>query len=95
MPAVIGGLLFLIVDGLTIIGLFRLFLPNVTPPNSMFLLENPFPQITWFNPWILGIGAAIVIFAFTVIYERFALPKGERWYNKIATFIEEKKKKNI
>ena len=94
MPAVVGGLLFLILDGLLMIGLFRLFIPHIDPPNCMFLLENPFPQITWFNPWILGIGAGIVIFAFTVIYEQFAVEKGERWYNKIAKFIEEKKKKN-
>ena len=92
MPAVIGGLLFLILDGLLMIGLYRLFIPQIDPPNCMFLLENPFPQLPWFNPWLLGVASAIVIFAFTAVYEYFAVEKGERWYNKIANKIKEFKK---
>lgn len=95
MFAVVGGLAFLVLDGLTMIGLFKLFIPHIDPPNCMFLLENPFPQIPWFNSGVLGIVAAIVLFAFTAIYEQIAVKKEERWYTKLATFIEEKKNKNI
>lgn len=92
MPAIIGGLLFLLLDGLVMIGLFRLFIPHINPPNCMYLLENPFPQIPWFNSWILGGASAIILFIFTVVYEQFAVEKGKRWYNIIANKIKSFKK---
>ena len=41
------GLLLLIADGVVVISLFKMF--NMDPPNSMYLLENPFPNVPWFN----------------------------------------------
>ncbi len=80
-------LLFLIADGIVIISLHRLF--GLTPPNCMFLLENPFPQIKWFNPLVLGVIALILLFAVTAIYEHITLEKEERWYSRLQKKLEE------
>ena len=79
-------LILLIVDGVVIISLHRLF--NLTPPNCMFLLENPFPQLKWFNPFILGVIALLLLFAVTAIYEQIALKKEERWYSRLQKKLE-------
>ena len=75
------GLAFLLLDGLTVIGLHRLF--NLDSPNAMYLLSPPLEALPWFNTWLIGVIAIFVFFIFTAIYEQIALKKGERWYNKI------------
>lgn len=85
--SVVIGLLGLIVDGYIIIGMYRLC--KLDPPNCMYLLENPFPQITWFNPYILGIFVILLVFAVTAIYEQIALKKEERWYRKVEEKLKE------
>lgn len=91
MVNVIGGLLLMLVDGIAIIGLYRIF--KMDPPNCMFLLENPFPQLEWFNVFVIGIIAIILVFAFTVIYEQIKLEKEERWYRKLSVYFEKKEHK--
>lgn len=83
------GLLLLLADGIVIIGLYRLF--NMDPPNCMYLLENPFPQIKWFNPLVLGGIGICVVFLITVIYEQVTLVEENRWYSK----IKESKERNV
>lgn len=79
--SVIGGLLFLILDGVFVISLHKIF--KLDCPNCMFLLENPFPQLPWFNSWVLGIAVVIVLFIVTVLIEQLTLEKEERWYNTL------------
>lgn len=88
--AVVIGLLGLIVDGYIIIGLYRL--AKLDPPNCMFLLENPFPQITWFNPYILGVFAVILVFITTALVEQLTLKKEERWYSVLQSKMQRKTK---
>lgn len=79
--SVIGGLLFLILDGIFVISLHKIF--KIDCPNCMFLLENPFPQLPWFNSWVLGIVVVVVIFIVTALIEQIILEKEERWYNQL------------
>jgi hypothetical protein len=83
------GLFLLLADGIAVISLYKLF--NMDPPNCMYLLENPFPQIKWFNPLVLGGIGICVVFVITVLYEQFALVEENRWYVK----IKESKEKNV
>ena len=78
---VVGMLLFLVLDGGIVIGLHKAF--NLDPPNCMYLLENPLPQLPWFNTWLIGILGVAICFGFTAIYEQLTLEKEERWYSKI------------
>ena len=87
--SVFYGLLLLLVDGIVVIGLYKLF--NMDPPNSMYLLENPFPEITWFNTGIIGVLGLCIVFIITVIYEQVALVEENRWYTK----IKESKEKRV
>ena len=80
VKSVFYGLMLLLVDGITIISLYRLF--GMESPNCMYLLENPFPQIKWFNTFALGFIGLIVVFIITSIYEQIALPEASRWYIK-------------
>lgn len=87
--SVVCGLSLLLADGIVIISLYRLF--NMDPPNCMYLLENPFPQIKWFNPLVLGGIGVCVVFVITAIYEQLGLVEENRWYSK----IKESKERNI
>jgi hypothetical protein len=80
VKSVFYGLMLLLVDGVAIISLYRLF--GMDSPNCMYLLENPFPQIKWFNTFVLGVIGLIVVFIITSIYEQVALPESNRWYIK-------------
>lgn len=80
VKSVFYGLMLLLVDGVAVISLYRLF--GMEAPNCMYLLENPFPQIKWFNTFVLGIIGLIVVFIITSIYEQIALPESNRWYIK-------------
>ncbi len=82
--SVTGMLLFLVLDGSIVIGLHELF--NLDPPNCMYLLENPLPQLPWFNTWLIGVLGIVLCFAVTAIYEQIALKKEERWYSKLKNF---------
>lgn len=86
------GLLFLLIDGSVIIGLYKIF--KLDPPNCMYLLENPFPKIPWFNTYLIGMLGILITFLTTVIVEQIALPKEERWYSKIKEFINRRKQIN-
>ena len=86
------GLLFLLIDGGVIIGLYKIF--KLDPPNCMYLLENPFPKIPWFNTYLIGMLGILITFLTTVIVEQIALPKEERWYSKIKEFINRRKQIN-
>lgn len=88
--SVLGGLIFLLIDGGIIIGLYRV--ANLTPPNSMYLLENPFPQLPWLNTFTIGAFAIIIVFGITALFEQIALTKDERWYVKIKNFKKQKGK---
>lgn len=88
ISVILGGLL-LLVDGGLVIGLFTLC--KMDSPNCMYLLENPFPQVAWLNTYLIGVLVAVLIFAFTVVYEQIALKKEDRWYYKIKEYFKSKK----
>ncbi len=90
ISVVLGGLL-LLVDGGLVIGLFTLC--KMDSPNCMYLLENPFPQLAWFNTYLIGLLVGVLVFGITAIYEQLALEKEERWYCKIKNYIASKKSK--
>ena len=75
------GLLGLFIDGLLMIGLYRLF--NLDPVNCMFLLEPPLASVPFLNTYVIGLLVLIIIFAITAIFEQIKLPKEERWYTKL------------
>ena len=79
--SVLFGLLFLLVDGGIIIGLYKMF--KLTPPNCMYLLSNPVPNLPWLNTFVIGIIGLLIVFLIGVIVEQIALPKQDRWYSKL------------
>ena len=68
----------LLIDGAIVILLHKFF--GLEPPNAMFLLENPFPQITWINTWFIGFIAILFVFVLTSIIEFTTLSEEDRWY---------------
>lgn len=80
----------LLVDGGIIIGLYRIF--RLDPPNCMYLLENPFPQIPWMNTIVIGLMAIVLVFVVTAIYEQIALKKEDRWYSRIKLHFEQRRR---
>lgn len=88
--SVVIGALCLLVEGGIMIGLHAIFKQDL--PNCMFLVENPFPTLPWFNPVLLGVAAVVVVFSLTALYERMFLPREERWYTRLKAYIEEKRK---
>lgn len=84
-----GGLACTLVLGLSLNALFAAF--GLNPPNAMFLQHSPIPEVPFFNGYGIGLLMIIVLFAFTVIWEFCACPKGERWYNKLASSFKSKK----
>lgn len=89
--SVLGGLIFLLIDGGIIIGLY--YAANLQPPNCMYLLKNPFPNVSWFNTYIIGIFALIIVFVITALIEQMTLSKDERWYMKLKNL--KNKKENL
>lgn len=86
----IAGLTLFIVDGLTIIGLHKLF--NLDPPNSMFLLGLPY-DIPFMNTATIGVFAVLLVFGITCLVEVIAYKKEDRWYTKLKNLF--KKEKNV
>jgi len=84
------GLLLLFIDGLLMIGLYKLF--NQDPVNCMFLLEPPLPSVPFLNTYVIGLIAIILFFTITAIYEQIALKKEERWYSKLKEKIQNRRK---
>ena len=82
------GLIFLLVDGFIIIGLYRAF--KLDPPNCMYILSNPFPNISWFSSYLMGVIGIILTFIITTIVEQIVLPKEERWYTKLKNLRKRK-----
>lgn len=74
----IGAVIVMLINGYAVIGLYKLC--KLTPPNCMFLLENPVPNWPWFNIYGLGALGVVAVFVFTVIVEQIILPKEQRWY---------------
>lgn len=91
MISLVSGLILLVLDGLFVIGLYRIF--NLDPPNTMYLLEAPFQALPWINTYVIGIAAVVVLFIITATYEQIALPKEERWYNKIKVWYQNKQRR--
>lgn len=85
------GLLLLVADGYLMILLHLIF--GLEPPNSMFLLRIPFEVVPWFNVFVIGIIAMLIIFIATALYEQIAFKKEDRWYSKLKAFIDSKKSK--
>ena len=75
------GLLFFLVHGGFINLLF--WITKLDPCNSMYMLENPFPNLPWLSPYLMGVAALTLVFIVTALYEQFALKKEDRWYSKI------------
>lgn len=85
--SVFFGLLLLLLDGFAIIGLHRAF--GIDSPNCMYLLESPFPDIAWFNTYLLGLLGLLASFVITAVYEQIALKKEDRWYSKLNVWYKE------
>ncbi len=72
------GLATFVVCGLFVNKLYTIF--NMTPPDGMFLLSNPYFPI---SPMILGVIAIIIMFVVLALYEQQHLPEEQRWYFKL------------
>ncbi len=79
--SVMVGMLFMVIDGGIIIGLYKIF--KLDPPNIMYLIDLPFENLPWLNTWTIGIAAVMLAFSITAIYEQIALKKEDRWYNHL------------
>ena len=70
--------------GALLIGVFLNWLfpaCGIPSPNSMYL-QQPALDGTPFYGYVMAPIMVVSIFIFTVIWEQFAVKKGERWYNK-------------
>ena len=84
--SVFFGLCLFIVDGLIINGLYKLF--GLGECNSMYLQHAPFPEMPWFNTWLMGVFALILVFGVSALFEQFALKREDRWYEVIKDRIK-------
>jgi hypothetical protein len=84
----ICGLLFFLVDGAIINTLYAVF--DLSPCNSMYMLEPPFDTMPWLTPYLMGVVAVLLVFGVTTLYEYLTLPKEERWYNKLKNYKNNK-----
>lgn len=75
------GIAFLAVYGLFVIGLFSIF--RLDPPNTMYLLEKPYPEFPWINTYTIAIAGVSAAYLITSTYELIAFDKEDRWYNKL------------
>lgn len=80
-----AGLIFTLFVGLAVNGLFAAC--GLEMPNAMFLLGSPIEEIPFFNGYGIGLLMICLILLFTATWEFFAVPKGERWYNRLKDFF--------
>lgn len=84
--SVVCGLLLFILDGAIVNALYHAF--GLSPCNSMYLQENPFPELPWLSSFVMGLAAVALVFAITALYEQVAFPKEERWYERLRSCKE-------
>jgi hypothetical protein len=60
--------------------------------NSMFILHSPFPGLDFLTYPIIALVAMVLYFGHFVVFELFAYPKGNRWYNRIKKSWQARKK---
>ena len=51
--------------------------------NSMFIIHSPFPVIEWLRYPIIAVIALVLYFILFFVWEFFAYPKGNRWFNRL------------
>ena len=81
MISIVLGLSLVGVYGWFAVGLHVLF--GLDAPNSMLVLESPYPALPWINIYTIAAAAVVVLFIFTSLYEQFTLKPEDRWYKKI------------
>ena len=79
--SVLIGMVLMVLDGAIVIGLYQAF--RLDPPNTMYLMTPPYPNLPWLNTWVIGITAVLLVFAITAVYEQIAIKKEDRWYNHL------------
>lgn len=93
VASAVCGLLLFVVDGATINALFQAF--GLGECNSMYLQSAPFSDLPWLSPYLMGVGALVLVFAITAVYEQIVLPAEERWYTKLAQYKNRTKEERI
>lgn len=87
------GLVFFLVDGFTINGLYKLF--GLKSCNSMYLEQLPFQNLPWFNTYIMGLMGLVLVFIFAETFELITKKKEDRsLYKLFKKFSKEKEENN-
>ena len=81
MISIVLGLSLVCIYGWFVVGLHLLL--GLAAPNSMLVLEGPYPALPWINIYTIAAAAVVVLFIFTSLYEQFTLKPEDRWYKKI------------
>lgn len=76
-----GGLLLTLAVGLIVNALFAAC--GLPDPNAMYLQKSPIAEVPFLNGYVIGLLMLALTFIFTAVWEFFACPKGERWYNNL------------
>ena len=84
--AVAAGLALFLVDGVFINRLFAAC--GLPVPNAMYLEELPFPSLPWLNTATIGAAALVTVFLVSAVYEELALPREERWHQRLIKRIK-------
>ena len=82
MKSVLCGLIFFVVYGY-LLNIMLIKTGVDDEANAMYLMEPPIPSVPFLNFFVLGAVGVVVVFLSLLGYERLALPKEERWLNKI------------
>lgn len=83
--------------GCLFLGLFNNWLfvsKGLENPNSMYLVRTALDGVPLLTGYFIAAAMVVLIFVFTVIWEQFAVRKGERWYNNLAHFLKRKSQSN-
>ena len=89
LPGIVCGLLFFVLDGAIINGLYSIF--ELDPVNSMYLQHPPFDAMPWLTTPVMGIAGILLAFGVSALYEQLSLPREERWYVRLKNFMESRK----
>lgn len=76
-----AGLLVAGLCGFAVNGLYALC--GLDAPNAMYLQHSAIDEVPFFNAYGIALLMVILIFAFAAVWEFFACPKGERWYDRL------------